>query len=156
VKDADEREGVVVVWTSEHSVEAVATPEAVWGLWSDVASWPRFDDGIERVELAGPFEVGSEGALTPVGGEPLPFRLVAVRPLEGFTDETELPGAVLRFRHRLERLGGGRVRITHAFEFDGPAAQELGAAMGEEMSAGIPASLAALARLAGAPEGEPA
>ncbi|CAN5647419.1 SRPBCC family protein [soil metagenome] len=130
------------MWQFEHSVEAEATPRAVWQVWSDVAGWPRWDAGVQRAELWGPFTEGSTGRLTPVGQEPLAFSLTEVRELAGFVDETQLPGAVLRFRHRLEPLGVGRVRITHRIEIEGPSADALGAAMGSALSADVPKAMA--------------
>jgi len=28
------------MWTTEHSIETTASPEAIWRLWSEVATWP--------------------------------------------------------------------------------------------------------------------
>lgn len=133
------------MWDLEHSVETDATPEAVWRLWSDVPTWPTWDAGVERAELRWPFAEGATGSLTPVGQ--VPFTLTEVRPLEAFADETEVPSAVLRFRHRLEQLDAGRIRITHRIEIEGPSADALGA-MGSGSSAGVPAAVARSASLA--------
>lgn len=79
------------MWQFEHSVEAEATPRAVWQVWSDVAGWPRWDAGVQRADLSGPFGEGTTGTLTPIGQEPLAFSLTEVRELEGFVDETQVP-----------------------------------------------------------------
>jgi hypothetical protein len=52
----------------------------------------------------------------------------------------------VRFRHRIEPLEEGRVRLSHAVEIEAPppVADELGALI----SAGVPETMAALAALA--------
>ncbi|MGI8440745.1 MAG: SRPBCC family protein [Thermoleophilaceae bacterium] len=134
------------MWQFEHSIETRASAEAVWRLYRDVSTWPSWDEGIEAVELHGPFEPGAEGVLTPVGQEPLPFRVVEATPGRGFADETAAPGVVLRFIHRLLPLDGGGTRITHRVEIDGAAAEEVGAQAGPQITAGIPDTMESLAR----------
>src|SRR3712207_2447054 len=85
--------------TIEHSEHTSAPPEAVWGLWSDVATWPVWDEGLERVALDGPFARGTTGTLKPAGGPRVRFVLTEVRPGEGFADETKLPLCRVRFEH---------------------------------------------------------
>ena len=74
---------------------------------------------MERIELAGPFEAGTTGAMVPAGRPPISFAITEVQPRRGFTGETEIPG-VLRFRHSLETTGG-LTTVTHRVEIDGPA-----------------------------------
>jgi hypothetical protein len=58
------------MWEHEHSVETSATPDAVWRYWSDMVAWPRWNDGIEKIETHGPFAVGTTFTMTPRGGGP--------------------------------------------------------------------------------------
>ncbi len=133
------------MWEFEHTIETNASTEAVWNLYSDVSTWPSWDEGIEAVTLQGPFEPGTEGVLTPAGQGPLPFRMVEATPGRGFVDETEVQGAVLRFIHRLFPLDGGGTRITHRVEIDGPGADDMGPQMGPQITAGIPQTMESLA-----------
>ena len=130
----------------EHSLNADATPEAIFALYSDIATWPSWDDAIAAMTLDGPFAVGVSGTLSLVNGPTLPFMLAAVTPGCGFADETPLPRGAIRFEHALEPLAHGRTRITHRVQIDGPAADELG----PHLTAGIPRTVAALAALAAA------
>ncbi len=132
-----------------HSVESSASPEAVWRLYSDVATWPRWDAAFERVDTKGPFVEGTEGIIKIHGQEPLPFRLTAVAPGRGFEDETTVPGGLIRFRHRLEPAGDGRLTITHEVEIEGP--EPFGQQVGPMVTAGVPETMERLARLAEAP-----
>ena len=133
-------------FTFQHAVETPASPEAVWRLYSDVATWSRWDHAVERVTLDGPFGEGAVGALKLHGRDPLQFRITEVEPERGFVDETAIPGGVVRFRHRIEPLDDGRVRLSHAVEIEAPrpVADELGALI----SAGVPETMTALASLA--------
>lgn len=130
----------------QHSLDASATPEAIYALYSDVSTWPAWDAAIAAMTLDGPFVAGAKGTLSLVDGPTLPFTLMAVTPGRGFADETPLPGGAIRFEHLLEPLADGGTRITHRVVIDGPAADELG----PRLTAGIPRTVAALAVLAAA------
>ena len=128
----------------EHTVTTTATPAAVWAKWGDPVDWPSWDEGLERVTLNGEFVTGARGELTVAGQPPLGYVLTDVRPGEGFTDETEMPGGVLRFVHRIEPAGDGRWLLTHRLEIDG--SDEL-AALGPMITEDFPEAVGALAKM---------
>lgn len=138
------------MWEYDHSIETDASREAVWRLYSDVSTWPEWDDAVEWVELAGPFEVGTTGTMTVRGQGTLPVRLTDVAANEGFTDETVIPhaGLLVAFRHAITRLPDGRTLVTHRVEITGPGADTVGAEIGPGITAGIPQTMASLARYA--------
>jgi Polyketide cyclase / dehydrase and lipid transport len=135
-----------LAFTYKHELETSATPAALWHLYSDVATWPRWDAAFEAVTLDGPFAAGSRGLLKLRGQEPLAFTIVEAEPKRRFVDETEIAGGLVRFRHRIEPVGASRVRLTHEVEIDAPPplAEQLGA----KITAGIPHTMAAIAALA--------
>jgi len=128
----------------EHTVTTTASPAAVWAKWSDPVDWPSWDEGLEKVTLDGEFAVGATGELTVAGRPPLAYVLTEVRPGEAFTDETTMPGGVLRFSHRIEPAGDGRWLLTHRLEIDGT--DEL-AAMGPMITEDFPDAVGVLARM---------
>ncbi len=134
------------MWQFEHSIETDASAEAIWRLYSDPGTWPTWDAGIEAVELRGPFAAGTEGVLTPAGQGPLAFRMTEVTPERGFTDETDVPGATLRFIHRLVSLANGGTHVTHRVEIDGTGAEGMGRQMGPQVTSDIPKTMESLAR----------
>ena len=136
------------MWTYEHSIETDASPESIWPLYTDVPAWPRWDQGLEWVTLTGPFAAGSTGSLKVPGQDPLPFKVLEVRPMEGFSDETYIPGLAIRFDHSLERMAAGKTRITHRVIITGPAADDLGSDLGPQITADVPEAMASLAHLA--------
>jgi hypothetical protein len=136
---------VRLVWAVEHSVETSAKAEAVWGLWADVERWPEWNGGVERIELHGPFAVGSTILMTPPGDEPVELRIAEAFEPELFVDEADGGDFVVRTTHRVEAVGEERSRITYRMEITGPAAETVGAEIGPEISGDFPQVLAALA-----------
>src|SRR5215475_14203951 len=123
------------MWSTEHSVETNAAPEAIWRLWADVAGWPAWNGDIERIELHGPFAVGSRIVMTPVGDEPVELRIVEAFEPGRFVDEADMGEIVVRTIHRVEPLDAERVRVTYRMEITGPAADTLGPEIGPQISA---------------------
>ena len=135
------------MWSFEFRHETSAQPAAIWKLWSNPAAWPRWDDDLEEVTLEGPFEVGTKGALTPKGMDAIPFELTRVALESGYTDESELPGAVLRFDHDL-LAHGERFVIVQRVTMTGPSANDYFADLGRDIVLDVPDALRKLAALA--------
>src|SRR4051794_12105258 len=104
------------MWEYEHSVETTATPAALWRHWSDMAAWPVWNEGIEKIEIGGPFAVGTTFTMTPPGEDPVEMRLVEITPGELFTDEMDAGDFVVRTVHRLEQVEDGRTRVVYRTE----------------------------------------
>jgi uncharacterized protein YndB with AHSA1/START domain len=136
------------VWEYEYSVETTAAPQALWRHWSDMAAWPQWNDGIETIDVEGPFEVGTPFTVTPPGDEPIRMRLVGIKPGESFTDEMDAGDFAVRTEHRLEPAAGGLTRIVYRTEITGEAAGHIGPQLGPQITADFPEVLAALAKRA--------
>lgn len=132
----------------EHSAETTAAPDDVWRLWSDVAAWPQWNDGIQKAELDGPFAAGTTFTMTPPGDEPIRMRLTEIVPGALFTDEMDGGDFIVRTVHRLEPAADGRTRIVYRTEISGPAAGQVGPQLGPAITADFPDVLAALVKLA--------
>ena len=136
------------MWEYEHSVETAATPKALWRHWSDMATWPQWNDGIETIDVEGPFEVGTTFTMTPPADESIRMRLVEIKPGESFTDEMDAGNFVVRTEHRLEPAAGALTRIVYRTEITGEAADHIGPELGPQITADFPEVLAALAKRA--------
>jgi uncharacterized protein YndB with AHSA1/START domain len=136
------------MWEYEYSVETSAAPKALWRHWSDMAAWPQWNDGIESVNVEGPFAVGTAFTMTPPGDEPIRMRLVEIKPGESFTDEMDAGDFAVRTEHRLEPAAGGLTRIVYRTEITGEAAGPIGPQLGPQITADFPEVLAALAKRA--------
>jgi uncharacterized protein YndB with AHSA1/START domain len=136
------------MWQYELSIETLASPDAVWQLWSDIARWPEWNEGIEKITIDGPFAAGTTVTMTAPGeDEPVRLRRAEIVPGELFADEMAADGFAVRTEHRLDPAGGG-TRITYRTRISGPAADQVGPELGPAITADFPQVLSALARLA--------
>lgn len=105
---------VMADWDYAPSCDTNAPRAAVWQRYADLTTWPQWRYGVDAVALDGPFKAGASGLLTPVGREPVPFRIVVATEPASFVSEMDLvPGGTLREEHLLEELPGGGTRIVH-------------------------------------------
>ena len=135
------------MWEYECRTETTARPEALWRHWSDMAAWPRWNAGIEKLEIDGPFAVGTTFTMTPPGEDPVRLRLTEIVPGERFTDEADTGDFVVRTEHRLEPTPTG-TRVVYRTEITGPAADQVGPEVGPAITADFPDVVAALVKLA--------
>ena len=136
------------MWEYEYAVETAAPAAAVWRHWSDPAGWPAWNAGVETIRIDGPFAAGTSFTMTPPGEEPITMRLTEVAPGSAFTDEMDAGDFVVTTVHRLEPLAAGGTRIVYRTEITGPAADQVGPAIGPAITGDFPEVLAALAALA--------
>jgi len=114
------------MWTHEQSIEIDTTPAQIWAVFADVHGWTRWNAGIERIELHGPFATGSTFTMQPPGTDAFVSTLIAVDEQRGFTDETVIDETRVVVDHRIEALSAHRVRVTYATQITGPEAQAIG------------------------------
>lgn len=131
-------------WQHEESIETSATPAQIWPLFADVAGWKRWNNGIERIEIHGPFAAGTTFTMQPPGDDAFTSTLLEVREHEGFTDETVLGDIRVLVHHRIVPLGNGRTRIVYSTDITGDGAADVG----PMITGDFPDVLAALKRLA--------
>jgi hypothetical protein len=138
------------MWTFEYSRSTTASPDVIWGLWSDVANWSRWDTDLEEVTLEGRFEAGAKGSLRPEGMGALPFTITRAEPGVGYSDDTPIGDAVLRFDHDVI-TAEGRTQVRQRVTMDGPAANDLFEEFASKIIMDVPGSVTRLIELA---EGE--
>lgn len=137
------------MWEYENSIEASATPEAIWRLWSDVENWGAWNGEIEKIEINGPFAAGTQILMTPPGGDPIPLVIAEAVENERFVDEARFGGLLLRTTHRIDPAGQDRIRVVYRMEITGDGADEAGPQIGPGITADWPETMAALVRMAG-------
>jgi hypothetical protein len=111
-------------------------------------AWPEWNDGIEKIEVKGPFAVGTAFTMTPPGDDPIPMRLVEIVPGQVFTDQMDAGDFLVTTVHRLEPLAGAGTRVIYRTEITGSAAEQVGPELGPQITADFPDVLAALVRRA--------
>ena len=132
------------MWTDTASVITTASPQALWRLFEDVAGWTRWNAGIARIALQGPFATGSTFEMQPPGMEAFTSTLRDVRTNAGFVDETVLDDTRFLVSHELQALPAGGTRVVYSIRVEGPEA----ATLGPLVTADFPEVLAALKALA--------
>lgn len=128
----------------ETTVSTIATPAAVWALWSDSDTWSQWDPAVERVVLDGPFEVGATGTLTLTGPMEVPFLLETVEPDARYLDRLTIGELVVQVDHLVRAHPEGGSEITVRTTVEGPGSD----AIGPMVTADTPRALESLVRLA--------
>ena len=116
----------MTMWSHEESIVVDAAPHRVFARFRDVAGWVRWNEGIEQIELHGPFAEGTTFTMKPPGQDPLTSRLIRVIPDQDFVDETVVGPVRVVVSHRLTALPDERCRVTYRTEVTGPDAAEVG------------------------------
>lgn len=133
------------MWEYEYGLDTDLDREALWRCWADMGSWPAWNGGIARMDVDGPFAVGTTFTMVPPAGDPVPMRLVEIEPGRLFVDEMDDGETRVTTVHRLDPAPDGRTRVTYRTSITGPVADELG----PQITADFPDVVAALVRRAG-------
>jgi len=136
------------MWDFEHSVEATASRERVWALWTDVSGWPSWNPGVGRAELDGPATEGATGTVRAEGGPTSTLKVVESEPERRFVTETSERFMRLRFEQELAEVEGGQLRITHRVRMTGLATPLMRFTVGARLERSIPLAVAELVKLA--------
>ncbi|WP_153533296.1 SRPBCC family protein [Actinomadura macrotermitis] len=136
------------MWEYEHTAETSAAPGALWRCWSDMAAWPAWNAGIERIEADGPFAPGTRFTMTPPGDDPVTMTLTEIVPGTLFTDVMDAGDFQVTTVHRLEPLPAGGTRVVYRTEITGPAADRVGPELGPAITGDFPDVVAALIKTA--------
>ena len=138
----------LLAWDFEHSVQAPASRDRVWALWTDVSGWPNWNSGVARAELDGPVAEGSTGTVRAAGGPTSTLKVLAIEADRRFVTEASERLLRLRFEHELADVGDGQLLITHRVRMTGLATPLMRRTVGARLERSIPAALAALVELA--------
>jgi hypothetical protein len=126
------------MWKTEHSADTSAHQDAIWRLLADADGWPSWNPGLSAAHLSGPLRNGTTGQTTQANGQKGNF---TVRDLEVgayFVNEARVPGAVLRFQHRIQAVGEDRSRVTLGASIEGPLAPVWGLIFGRQIASYMP------------------
>ena len=114
------------MWSHEESIVVIAAPHRIWARFRNVEDWSSWNDGIEHVELHGPFAEGTTFTMKPPGQDALTSRLTRVIPDREFTDETVVGDVRVVVNHGLTELPNASCRVSYRTEVTGPDAEEVG------------------------------
>jgi hypothetical protein len=131
----------------EHRTMVRASEDAIFRIYVDVANWHTWDPDTKQATLAGPFEVGSKGRLTPTKGRTVPMVLTRVEPGRCFTVESKIPFFRMLFEHELVPAPGA-IEVVHRVTFSGLLSVVLGPMLSRQLNSGLPVTLSRLKALA--------
>ena len=136
------------------TLDANASPERVWRIWSDVGTWPEWNPDVLSVAIEGPFVAGARGKMTTKAGGTHDITLQAVQPGRSFQLETS-PIPLGRFHFECEVLpaGEGASTISQRITIRGPLGPLYSAMMGPRIAQGFEPILGGLKAAAESPEG---
>lgn len=135
------------MWTTEAIADTTLPRERVWEAVRDLHAGELTYDGADRFELHGPFAVGTELTVTPVGQDPIRSRIDVLEEGRTYADITAFGDVRLTFRYDLEDVpvrGQAGTRVRYSLTIDGAGADAVGPELGPQISADFPESLAAL------------
>lgn len=131
------------MWTTHYSATTGLPPAQVWSALRKLHTGELTYDGADVFEAHGPFAIGTELSVTPVGQNTMTSTIVELVENERYADTTRFGGLSLVFRHTLEPDGAG-TRVTHTLEIDGDGADEVGPELGPQISGDFPVTMSAL------------
>jgi hypothetical protein len=140
-----------LMWSTEHSQETDVTPAAIWAALRGLHVGEINTPDTDRFEIYGPFAVGSEISVTPVGQDTFRSTIVELEAERRYADETSFGGTTLRFAHTLVPLADGGTRVTHELRITGPEADQVGPELGPQISEDFPSAMSALIAVARTP-----
>ena len=137
----------------ERSVETKASPQAVWRIWSDTATWPEWNPDVQSMALDGPFTAGTTGRMKTKQGTRR-VQLTDVAPGRSFRLETTvIPLTRFAFECQVAAGPAGNTTISQGIRVGGPLGGLVGGMMSWQIADTFPALLRGLARKAEASEG---
>ena len=120
------------------TLEASASPERVWRIWSDVSTWPSWNPDVLSVAIDGPFVSGARGQMTTKAGGTHDITLHDVDPGRSFELETSpIPLGRFHFACRVQPAGGGTSTISQTITIGGPLGPLYSAMMGPRIAEGF-------------------
>jgi len=130
-----------------HTLETVATPEAIWTLWIAVGWWPEWDTELVSAQLDGEFVLGATGQLTPKLGPVSNFVVSQLDWGKSCTFVTQLPFCQLKV-HRFLSLNEASLQFTHEVSFVGPLSFIFCRILGPRFQRALPDAMVSLKDIA--------
>lgn len=137
-----------VRWSKTTQGTSTASPEKLYALLADPATWPSWNPGVLTIEVDDRFVVGARATMVFPDGSRLAFTVTRLQPPTSYEDLTPIPETeiIVRVAHDLEPIAGG-THITYRCDVSGPDA-EVCEQVGEGVCEDFREVIAGLARAA--------
>lgn len=131
---------------NERSRETSASPQRVWAIWSDPATWPSWNPDVERCDVGGKIREGARGEMRTKSGGRHDIEIRDVIEGQTFTvNSAGIPGHRLHFKCEVVQAGAGS-RISQAVTIHGPLGFLFNPMMGGQIANSFPSLLDGLAK----------
>lgn len=130
-----------------HTEKTIASPEALWALWTDVPNWKQWDKGIRSATISTVFSEGAKGKLVPDKGPKTRFVIRHVVPGQSYHLYTSIPFGKLIVRRSMKQTDEG-ILFTHEVEFTGLLKQFFAKKFGSRYKAMLPEVMKEIKRIA--------
>ena len=100
------------VWECDHEVTVNGRPEVIWRHFQDVATWPQWNAGISSIRMEGEFEAGNHFVMVTPTQDRFTTRLIEVRELKGFLDETRVGDLRVFVDHQIRPITEDVTRVV--------------------------------------------
>lgn len=102
------------LWEETPELDTAAPAAAVWRLYSDVSTWPDWQENVTGVDLDVGLETGASGTLHTANRGALPLRITGAKQDAWFAAEVDYAdGVTMQLGHELVPLPDGGTRIKH-------------------------------------------
>ena len=116
------------------SRETSASPDRVWAVWSDTATWKNWNPNVKEMEMDGPFAEGTTGRMHTNQGRTHHITLANVQPGKGFDLHTKvIPGTNFTFHCTIEGKPAGST-VSQSIEVKGPLGPIFGPMAGKQIA----------------------
>ncbi|HAM98034.1 MAG TPA: polyketide cyclase [Marinilabiliales bacterium] len=107
------------MWTKSYTiVTKEVTKEQIWKLFTDINSWPVWNNQIELAKLEGKFEAGNHYLIQPKNGRIVKVTLLKVEENKHCLEFGTFPLAKMYYDHLIEETADG-LKITNTIYVKG-------------------------------------
>jgi hypothetical protein len=135
------------MWSTEYTAVTPLPRALVFAALRGLHTGELTYEGADVFEPRGPFAVGSQLTVTPVGQGAFLSTIVELVDDRVYADRTEFNGLTLFFRHALTDVDAG-TSVTHRLEIGGDASDQVGPELGPQISGDFDESMSKLFELA--------
>jgi Polyketide cyclase / dehydrase and lipid transport len=130
------------------SRQTAASPQAIWRLWSDPATWHEWNPSVQRMSMNGPFANGTTGQMFTPAGRTHDIQLDDVQAGKSFDLKTAvLPGTRFTFHCEVTPANTGST-ISQSLSMSGPLAFVFSPLAGDRIASTFEGVLEGLAKRA--------
>lgn len=125
------------------SIRIKSSPEIIFNLYQDTASWPIWDPEVSFVNMPNGLNLGAQGILKPKSGPKAVIKITEFTEGKSFTVTSKLPLCRMLFKHELIRDNQETV-VKHSICFSGPFQVLFKYLIGRSIKKSLPSTLHSL------------